>query len=303
MKKTKYIIYAALLTVILCLICGCHSMYPIEIKTLHEDTKGKVIDILLPMGDNDEQYIDAGFYSRDALDMKEDDIIKTDIYKYDTDGYRSMLIHHPLEDYNHYKLDDSEYDISAICLNGYTDLKTLCVKYKKFKIAVLNYQGEVLSVSEEYDLLPKKNVYLESIEFDIVNNKADIKYKYRQPLILGLTMIAAGLISIMMPLSAAAALLFTLLLKFTHRIEFPKSYHVLIFMLFNIPSIVFIATCIDDAYKNDKPPISTALNEYWELFNNFFSTNAFAAIYMSIPIVIVAALLIWAIIERNKDKR
>ena len=74
-RVVKYSLYAAIVLLFTVFLSGCHSMYSVNIESEGYYMTDKTIDILIPISEKDENYIDSVIEYYDIL--KFTDIMKT----------------------------------------------------------------------------------------------------------------------------------------------------------------------------------------------------------------------------------
>lgn len=134
------------------------------------------IDLLIKMDNNDEYYTD---FNKDNMDRFEFDKSKLSEYT-DKDGYISFSCHYK-DIYSEMILNKISLGTRVISENSFTlnkDLgqdiyimKALYDKEREFKIAILDKDGNIIQVSESFEVFNEKNGYIASeVDYDISNN-------------------------------------------------------------------------------------------------------------------------------------
>ncbi|MDE6784721.1 MAG: hypothetical protein K2J26_05030 [Ruminococcus sp.] len=237
----------------------------------------KKIDILIPMDKYSPDYTESAYTGENVIKENNPEIA---VYK--VDGYRSMLCHYRLSDYKMEKTDDSTYT-AELYLNGKYEFKQLCDNYTNFKIAVLDNDGNILKVSEECSFSLQKNVILDKIEYDYITNTVTPEYTYNRSLTLVLVEFLISLLIMVMPIPSLICFIVLILQKLKGTLEFPTIYHNIMFMIYIIPTVIFIGIRTDYALKTQSP-----LYSVWEDFLNLGNVS-----YCFIPVVIFLIVMIW----------
>ena len=279
-KYLKYILYMLILITFMVFLSGCHGEYPITVTVNNENMSDKKIDILIQIDRDSPDYRDKAYYGENVIKKS-----NPEIADYNVDGYRSMLCHYRLSDYEMEKTDDSTYT-AELYLNGKYEFKQLCDNYKNFKIAVLDNDGNILKVSEEHSFKLRKNVILDKIEYDYVTNTVNTEYIYNRSLTLVLTEFLISLLIMVVPIPSLISFIILIMKKLEGSLDFPEIYHNIMFMIYIIPIVVFLGLRTDYAVKTQSP-----LSSVWDDFLNL--GNIFTVIYSLIPIIIFLIVLIW----------
>ncbi|MBR1591477.1 MAG: hypothetical protein IJ666_00485 [Ruminococcus sp.] len=294
-RACKAVLFAVIFILTL-MLTGCHGMYRLDIKADREFSDGKIIDILIPIDKNDDKYIERKTYFREVFkDKKPKYVYDTEIYRYNTDGYRSMICYYPLSDYR-ISQDNNSADFE-IYFNGTYEFKNMCEKYKTFKIAVLDSDGNILSVSQEYGLISKKNCYIKSpLEYNHAENTLSFEYEYKRALwlvffefILELTVKAAAFISVI-------HLLAVILIERNN----PKGYHIFIFPVYCVPLVLYLYVRLDYMIHT-----AQTMKEAWgKLYDEIVNIPLSESLYCAVPYIILVSVAVWyevrALSKKNK---
>ena len=296
MKIFKY--SAALFVIILFVsaLTGCHAMYCIGIKADKNFMDGKMLDILIPMNENDENYLDSKTYFDFAFKGKSLEYVRnTEIYRYHENGYASMICHYPLTDYRISETDNLTF--SEVCLNGKQEFLDLCDKYEKFKIAVLDTDGNILSVTEEYNFKSWKKCYIKTpFEYDCEKNTISPEYEYERD--FGIVFIEFALALLMRIFSAIAIIQFFVIIVLRHsESELPKYYHVIFSFTYCLPSVFRLALRLDYVIHT--------VAEKSEILGKFLDTgdtSPFEVLYCAAPYILFVAVSIWFAVRKIYEK-
>ena len=276
-KYLKYNLYMLFLITCMFFLSGCHGKYPITVTISNGNMNDKKIDILIPIDKYSPDYTESAYTGENVIKENNPEIA---VYK--VDGYRSMLCHYRLSDYKMEKTDDSTYT-AELYLNGKYEFKQLCDNYTNFKIAVLDNDGNILKVSEECNFSLQKNVILDKIEYDYITNTVTPEYTYNRSLTLVLVEFLISLLIMVMPIPSLICFIVLILQKLKGTLEFPTIYHNIMFMIYIIPTVIFIGIRTDYALKTQSP-----LYSVWEDFLNLGNVS-----YCFIPVVIFLIVMIW----------
>ena len=286
-----------ILLVMMLMLTGCHAKYETDIIADKDFMDGKIIDILVPMNENDEKFLNTKtFFYGDFRNKKPEYVRDTEIYNYNENGYVSMICHYPLSDYIISEKDG--LTVTEIYLNGKYEFKNFCEKYKKFKIAVLDTNGNILSVSEEYDLISKNNCYIKSpLEYSHTENKLSYEYEYDRS--FGLVFAEFGFILLMNIFSFVAVIHFMLVILVEYKN--PKKYHIFIMPVYCLPSVLYLAVRLDYIVHTvqDNQKIFSAL------YSEIKSSPLTEILWCSVPYIVLTAVCIWytirALTKDNKE--
>ena len=269
-------------------------MYPIKVVVSSENMSDKKIDILIQIDKDNPGFRDST-YIGDNIIEKNQEINIPEIADYNVYGYRSMIWHYRLSDYEMEKIDDSTYT-AKLYLNGKWEFKNICDDYKTFKIAVVDNNGNILKVSEECSFKLRENVILDKTEYDYVTNTVQPKYTYNRSLAVVLVEFLTILIIRVMPMPSFISFIILIVKKLKGSLDFPETYHNIIFMMYIIPIIVFLGLRTDYAIKIQNP-----LSSIWSDFLNL--GDIFTVMYCLIPVIIFLAVFIWWLVSLcNEDK-
>lgn len=306
MKKCfKYTLYSLILLIFTVFLSSCHSMYPISFEFEGYYMVDKTIDILIPISENDTNYIDSAtrYYNilskykqfqgnYDDEDI-EDELKKTEIYKYNENGYKSMLCHFRTEDFSKSSIDDNKVNIS-IYLDSKQKFKQLCEEYKTFRIAVVGMKGEILNISEEIPFKSSKEYYIDSdISYDPINNTVSPVYlrqgKFRFWLLL------IDMLMYIAPVWSIALLIAVIFLKDAKSLKFP--YSIFESAAMTLPLTVFLAVRYDDAIKSTLTQ-NAALEQFFDLGD----ISVLSIIFVFIPYVSFLTITILTCIKKTMKR-
>ncbi len=278
------------LTVFLLTVCGCHAKYPIDVTIPDANLCPPVVDILLPLGEG--RMDDVSYEACCALDMDEDSIRNTELCNYQTDGYRSMLVHYGLSDYRIEEQEDGSCQVEFF-LNGKREFEDLCQCYSTFKIAAADEKGNILYVSESYPIELHENVYLEEITFDVGVEKVTPHYHYDRPFWLELLEALTELCIPVMPVCATAFLIFTVIMRFKMGKTYPNLWFTIPFAVCILPLGCYFGCRLDYALKTD-----CALESIWTDFTTLGSP--WLIVYDLIPAFLLVIVFGWAAYLTNQ---
>ncbi|MBO5164584.1 MAG: hypothetical protein J6B75_09150 [Ruminococcus sp.] len=287
-SKYKYSLYAAVVLLFTVFLCGCHSMYSIDIETDGSYMTDKTIDILIPISENDENYIDSVIEYYEAFskykqyqesyieENAEKELKKTEIYRYNENGYRSMLCHFRTEGFSKGSLEDNKIKMS-IYLNSKDKYMQLCERYKTFRIAVVGKNGEILNISEEYPFKSSEEYFLDNdIDYDPVNNVLSPIYIRHGKWRFWLFIVEA--VMLLMPVWAIELLPAVIIFKKVKILGFP--YSIIGSAAMTLPLTVYLAVRYDDAVKSTLTH-DAALAQFF----NLKDVSVWSVIYVFIPYI------------------
>lgn len=293
MKKwIKYTVCILMLSAIISTLCGCHDVYCVEIGYGGKNMPGTMVDMLIAMDENDNNYVKASWASKQIFG-DEASVEKTQIAQYSDDGYVSMLVHYHFQEYEH------SQESSELHFNGKAEFNRLCNQYSTFRIAVLDMDGNVLQVSDVYPFKTSENYYLDSpIQYDFETNILSPVYKRTGFAVLW--EVLAAIIAEIAPLPAAALLIAWIVIRLRDSTVLPKIYQSVIYTLLCLPSVVYLAFRLDDAVK------STYTNQAaWERFwQDIGSMDPVNILYAGIPYIANLIFTVWAaiiLLRKNRD--
>lgn len=275
-RKSRYFKYTLLCIVIIMSVValtGCYSMYPLKINYKGTNIDGKSIDLLVPIKNDDEVENESW-----------------DIEKYSVGGYKS-IIHS-----NHIQDVATEANDLELYFNSHVAFKKFCEQYKTFKIAVVDENNNIVHISEEYELLPFKQVYLDDITYDFDTNTPELNYDYKRSLSLILAEFLAS--SLMSIFSLYSLILFVSFVWINRskkiRNEIPNYLYYIFYNLGAfvtcLPLLCYLLIRLDYARKTLSPPIN-ALYDIWELNDGFLS------VFYFLPVALCIAVFVWTMIS------
>lgn len=285
-------VLAVLLTA--ALLAGCHAMYPITVNVSGSSIDDEFVDILLPIDEDDTDYLMINDMAGYVLNMEDTGVMRTELYSYCDGGYRSMLIHHGLSDYR--ITHGSNTAEVNLYLNGRKDFTEMCDKYRTFKIALVDRNGNILDVSEKFDLSTYKGVYVDKINYDRSTGRFDVSYLYNRSLLIAVTEAAAETAMLAIPMIAVLGLAAIIIIRTKEKGNIPNIAHSLLFLIPLLPLVLYIVIRIDYAVKTAAP-----LSEAWTDFTALSGGNILMAAYRLLPVPIFIAVTVWAAINRKKQ--
>lgn len=289
-RYVKYAAYALIAAAVIVLLCGCHAQYCFTIEIDSGSASNDRIDVLIPLDEENEEYRDVSYTARNVYGEDDEWIAQTEIARYSLDGYRSMLVHYRVEEYEISSYDDTK-DVVRFYLNSEREFLGLCDSCETFRIAVVDRNGNVLQVSPVYAFKSSAFYYLEKpLEYDVAANTASPKYERNG--FITIWELLASLFSVVMPIPAAALLIAAIAIRCKDASAVPKVYHSFIFMILCVPSAAAIAFRIDDAVKS-----TLTRQAAWDKFWDLGSTSVTYVLYTSLPLVIYFAFTIWTAVE------
>jgi hypothetical protein len=148
----------------------------LEVDSYNFIDKAYYIDLLIKMDNNDEYYTN---FNKDNMDRFEFDKTKLSEYT-DGDGYISFSCHYK-DIYSDIILNKISFNNRVISENSFTlnkDLgqdiyvmKALYDEERSFKVAILDKDGNIIQVSEAFEVFNEKKGYIASaVNYDISNN-------------------------------------------------------------------------------------------------------------------------------------
>ena len=285
-------VLAVLLTA--ALLAGCHAMYPITVNVSGSSIDDEFVDILLPIDEDDTDYLMINDMAGYVLNMEDTGVMRTELYSYCDGGYRSMLIHHGLSDYR--ITHGSNTAEVNLYLNGRKDFTEMCDKYRTFKIALVDRNGNILDVSEKFDLSTYKGVYVDKINYDRSTGRFDVSYLYNRSLLIAVTEAAAETAMLAIPMIAVLGLAAIIIIRTKEKGNIPNIAHSLLFLIPLLPLVLYIVIRIDYAVKTAAP-----LSDSWTDFTALSGGNILMAAYRLLPVPIFIAVTVWAAINRKKQ--
>ena len=179
-------------------------------------------------------------------------------------------------------------------LNGVRDYLELCERYQTFRIALVDPQGNVLQVSEEYDFQSGKQSYLKSpIEYDPQTITALVQYKYRQTGMQVFRDVVLLFLSWLMPLPAIAGLITLILFRLTSlRDNVPRGYHALAFLVPCLPSIIYLGCKLYEAFQ-----YTLTDQAAWEALLHELDIPAKRLLWFAAPWLVLLVFIIWFIAD------
>lgn len=285
-------VLAVLLTA--ALLAGCHAMYPITVNVSGSSIDDEFVDILLPIDEDDTDYLMINDMAGYVLNMEDTGVMRTELYSYCDGGYRSMLIHHGLSDYR--ITHGSNTAEVNLYLNGQKDFTEMCDKYRTFKIALVDRNGNILDVSEKFDLSTYKGVYVDKINYDRSTGRFDVSYLYNRSLLIAVTEAAAETAMLAIPMIAVLGLAAIIIIRTKEKGNIPNIAHSLLFLIPLLPLVLYIVIRIDYAVKTAAP-----LSDSWTDFTALSGGNILMAAYRLLPVPIFIAVTVWAAINRKKQ--
>lgn len=169
----KYLKYALLILTVLCalILGGCVPSY--EVDVIYEDAThfmdDKMVDILIPISENDINYVERSSYSSNSEIADDSEILQYS----DEKGYMSAYYHTGIISEFYSSEQKSTFDFERERL-----FFDFCDTYGTFRLAVIDKQGRIFSVSEEIPFKSSENYYLsDEIKFNPVTNEISQRYR------------------------------------------------------------------------------------------------------------------------------
>lgn len=274
MKRIKFYFLSSVLIGVMFIFCGCaYYDTSLDFEFKGDYMADKYVDLLIPIDETDERYIDYNCnITKDRGDSADDLIIEipedSDIVNYNKKGYRSMLMHmkgsnlciwvrdsKAFSDHTIY-YNGTPYKISQI-LNlpsewlsqnppyGEKSFLDFCKKYKKCYVAVFDKDGNILQISKKIPLVSLGNFYINDTTFyDVEKNQIEPHYIRSYELV---TFQAAFLLLI--PVGTIGCII-TLIVDKIRQNKLIVSYkwYIIAVALFNMPTVLFVFTSIYCAF-------------------------------------------------------
>ncbi|WP_295092758.1 hypothetical protein [uncultured Ruminococcus sp.] len=288
MKRCRYILCTLVLLMIMTVLAGCHAEYNFTLKVTEDTETEYMLDILIPISEDSPDYGERSWPVGATQGTGEPDT-QPQIALYDSEGYRSMLVHY--RRLMGWSVKPGKTDFS---LNGVRDYLELCERYQTFRIALVDLQGNVLQVSEEYDFQSGKQSYLKSpIEYDPQTNTALVQYKYRQTGMQVFRDVVLLFLSWLMPLPAIAGLITLILFRLTSlRDNVPRGYHALVFLVPCLPSIIYLGCKLYEAFQ-----YTLTDQAAWEALLHELDIPAKRLLWFAAPWLVLLVFIIWFIAD------
>ena len=297
-NKIKLFLLGIIAAAALCIFGGCDNSYHITVKGDAPITKGKYLDILMPIDNTDEKWCDYTSIAKYRFELEPHDLMKTEISRYDEDGFRSLFFHYELFEY--YPPDipetDSSFDISFADEGEFIRMME---KYKKFRIALFDEKGNVLQVSPTYDARKTRNVYLsDKIDYHLSENTLEYECEYYSTDNFDMILISSELLSLVMPIVSLIMVIAMFISNDSKKMSWLTQKQTFILL---IPSISFVSymMCrlyyfIMDSVVSGKD--ASIFDEKYEIFTLF-------TLYSSIPFFIALAFLICLAVRLTSKKQ
>lgn len=93
MKRCRYILCTLVLLMIMTVLAGCHAEYNFTLKVTEDTETEYMLDILIPISEDSPDYGERSWPVGATQGTGEPDT-QPQIALYDSEGYRSMLVHY-----------------------------------------------------------------------------------------------------------------------------------------------------------------------------------------------------------------
>ncbi len=237
-KYLKYAFFSLIMMFVIVMCNGCQFVYNVTIKydSNGQEMAGKSVDILLPMDKEDSIYCDFK-----GENLKADIGENSEIARY-SDGYMSCRFHN--KRINNVETDS---DKTVITLSNKGCYEYLCENYEKFRLALIDDNGNIIQISEELPFKSSEKYYLDnSIIYNPQTNEVTPKYKNIEG--GNIWMYVALIFAWIAPVAAVVLLLVIFLPK---DVSFAESPWVLVpFGVNIIPLLVYVFFRYDEAVKS-----------------------------------------------------
>lgn len=169
-RYVKLILLGALMMLVM---CGCDPVVELNIYT-NGNMKGHFIDMLIPIGEDDEMWTDFAptektyySYSYDSFANVTPD---SEIVKYSEDGFHSMLMH----------MKNICYPSRELCFGfdfeDEIERESFCQKYGEFRLAEIDGEGNICCVTDTYSLRSGMFHHIKSIDYYSENGEVRVTY-------------------------------------------------------------------------------------------------------------------------------
>lgn len=274
MKRIKFYFLSAVLIGVMFIFYGCaYYDTSLDFEFKGDYMADKYVDLLIPIDETDERYIDYNCNIKKDRGNSEDDLIieipeDSEIVNYNKKGYRSMLMH--MRDAHLYVMTyDSEncpdyskkyngipYEIKQNLFlphewtgkyppYGEGAFLEFCEKYKKCYAAVFDKDGNILQISKKISLVSLGNFYINDTTFyDVKKNKIEPHYIRSSELV---AFQAAFLLLI--PMGTIGCII-TLIVDKIRQNKLIVSYkwYIMAASVFNVPTVLYVFTSIYCAF-------------------------------------------------------
>lgn len=158
-RYVKLILLGALMMLVM---CGCDPVAELNIYT-NDNMKGHFIDMLIPIGEDDEMWTDFAPTEKTYYSYTYDSFANvtpdSEIVKYSEDGFRSMLMH----------MKNVCYPSRELCFGfdfeDENERERFCKKYGEFRLAEIDGEGNICCVTDTYSLSSGMFHNIKSIDY------------------------------------------------------------------------------------------------------------------------------------------
>ncbi len=271
MKRIRIFIIITVLAGVMFVLSGCaYYNCCFYFKFKGEYMADKYVDMLIPLDETDELYIDFNHENIRKCQGKKDLITEipenSEIVNYNKNGYRSMLVHtkdssldiivkdsESISDYKE-EYNGTPYEITQNILlpkewcRKYHDrygewaFLEFCNKYKKCYVAIFDKDGNILQISKRVPLVSLDNFYINDTTFyDVEKNKIKSNYIASVDIFVFIVI----LLFLVMPVSMLGCFIILIVDKIRQNkpIVSYKGY-IIASSICNIPALMFIITYI-----------------------------------------------------------
>lgn len=281
-KYLKYAIYAVIMTALAIVLNGCMADFYFEISYDCDTSymENRMVDILVPITEDDIRY-------REINDLNEFDKIGGDseIARFN-DGYMSLKFHTSM-------LNEvtNKSDMTRFCFGNKDNYYQFCDTYKSFRVALVDENGNIIQITEEYPLKSSERYYLDyGVSYNPQNNKVNLKYINRDG--MNIYLFIALVFVWITPVLSTALFLVVLLCKDTPFYKGKRS--VVAFACGIIPLAVYIFLRYIEATKS-----SVNQQMIWDSFFDF-GVSVIAIMYLLLPYAEFIAVSILVAVRRKK---
>lgn len=249
MKRYRVALCGLILLMVLVMLNGCHAEYECTIQ-FQEGTEAEgMLELLIPLAEEDPEY-------REYKEIEGVRKSAPPVALQDGSTYRSIQWYSHLSDIR------TNPGKTTLCFNAADEFLNLCETRQSFRIALVDSQGNLLQLSEEYPFQSGKQSYLvPPILYNPETNTVLPQYRYRQTFLQVIRDLILYWMMMIVPWSAIADLITILVRRWTGSASVSNRYYQLWLPALCLPSLIYLGCTLYEAFQS-----TLTSREAWKRF-------------------------------------
>lgn len=281
MKRYRVAMCGLILLMVLVMLNGCHAEYECTIQFQDGTEAEGMLELLIPLAEEDPEY-------REYKEIEGVRKSAPPVALQDGSTYRSIQWYSHLSDIR------TNPGKTTLCFNAADEFLNLCETRQSFRIALVDSQGNLLQLSEEYPFQSGKQSYLvPPILYNPETNTVLPQYRYRQTFAQVIRDLILCRMMKSVPWAAIAALITILVRRWTGGAGVSNRYYQLYFLALCLPSLIYLGCTLYEAFQS-----TLTSQEAWKRFCEpiHFSTKELC--WFAVPYLILLLLGCWNVVNR-----